>query len=324
MDWLLVAARIAHFVAELSLLGILAFVLRVARPAYERSKGCMPRSLIAPLRMGAAIGWLAALLGAIAWVALVARDLSGETLWQSLTGAPLRLVLLETQFGHASVLRLLLMLAVLPFLAALGRNRNSDAAGTMLAAMLVAATAWLGHAGAETGLAGAIHLTADALHLVAAGSWVGALLPLAFMLDCTRRQATSENAAVAHAAATAFSDMGMACVGTLLVTGLVNAWFLVGSLSALLETSYGRLLTLKIVLFLAMLGLAALNRVWLLPRLAGATDAPRALAQIARHARAEAALGLAIVAIVGILGTLPPAAEQQPRASSAATHWHTS
>jgi copper resistance protein D len=324
MDWLLVAARIAHFAAQLSLLGILVFVLRIARPAYARARGRVPPSLLAPLRTGAAVSWLVALLGAIAWIALVARDLSGQSLWHSVAGDSFRLVLLKTQFGHVSLLRFLLMLAVLPFVAALGRNRSSDGVGTMLAAMLVAATAWLGHAGAETGPAGAIHLSADALHLVAAGAWVGALLPLALMLSPARRDAISDGAMVARAAATAFSDLGVACVGTLFVTGLVNAWFLTGSLPALTETPYGRLLMLKLLLFLVMLGLAALNRLRLLPRLAGDRDDSSALARIARHARTEAALGLAIIAIVGILGTLPPAAEQRPRASSAATHLQTS
>ena len=58
-------------------------------------------------------------------------------------------------------------------------------------------------------------------------------------------------------------------VATILITGLINTWNLVGSVEALLDTAYGRLLLVKIALFLAMVSVAAVNRFRLSPQPAG-------------------------------------------------------
>jgi putative copper resistance protein D len=92
----------------------------------------------------------------------------------------------------------------------------------------------------------------------------------------------------------------------LLVSGIFNAWILVGSFRALVVTDYGWLLMLKIGAFLIMVTLAAINRVWLTPRLA-ATER-KSLHALTRNTVAEIVLGLLIFAIVGLLGTLHPAA----------------
>ena len=107
-----------------------------------------------------------------------------------------------------------------------------------------------------------------------------------------------------------FSILGMVSVAVLIVSGAVNTWILVGSVHALLVTDYGRLLLLKIAAFVVMIGFAAVNRLSLTPRLADGAKSggePGALAALKRNTRIEIALGLAIFAIVGVLGTLHPA-----------------
>jgi copper resistance protein D len=105
-----------------------------------------------------------------------------------------------------------------------------------------------------------------------------------------------------------FSSLGIICVATLLTTGAINTWFIVGSIAILLGSSYGQLLMIKVALFLVMIGIAAINRTWLTPKLiASALDArAKAARRLARNSLIEAGLGLAILAIVGALGTLPP------------------
>jgi putative copper resistance protein D len=99
-------------------------------------------------------------------------------------------------------------------------------------------------------------------------------------------------------------------VGALLLSGLVNTWYLAGSVPELVGTSYGRLLLVKIALFVAMVALAATNRMRLAPRIV-ARDAA-ALRSLTRNATIETALGLAVVAIVGALGVMIPAAHRSP------------
>jgi copper resistance protein D len=64
-----------------------------------------------------------------------------------------------------------------------------------------------------------------------------------------------------------------------------------------------RLLVLKIVLFVAMVAIAGINRLRLMPALPNT----QAVHHLDRNTRVELALGLAIIAIVSVLGVLPPA-----------------
>ena len=104
--------------------------------------------------------------------------------------------------------------------------------------------------------------------------------------------------------------LGVISVATLLTTGIVNAWILVGSFHALATSEYGRLLILKLVVFAIMLAFAVVNRFWLTPRLAisSGNELPfAALRGLTRNGVIEIALGFAIFAIVGMLGTMHPA-----------------
>jgi putative copper resistance protein D len=107
-----------------------------------------------------------------------------------------------------------------------------------------------------------------------------------------------------------FSGMAYLAVAALVASGLINGWFLVGSLSALIGTTYGELLLLKLGLFGLMLCLAASNRFWLVPALAKAatiSQSDLALARLHRNTLAEQILGVLVVGIVSLLGTLSPA-----------------
>jgi len=103
----------------------------------------------------------------------------------------------------------------------------------------------------------------------------------------------------------------MASVAVLIVSGMINAWILVGSLRALVLTTYGWILMIKLAVFAAMLAFAAVNRFRLTPALASPTGSEahdRALRLVTRNTLIEIALALVVFAIVGALGTLHPAA----------------
>ena len=107
--------------------------------------------------------------------------------------------------------------------------------------------------------------------------------------------------------------LGVASVGTLLATGIVNSWMLVGSVSALIETVYGRWLLAKIALFFVMLVIAAVNRQRLTPQLMDRTNAAvsrTALRRIRYNSLIEATVGAVVIIIVGFLGTIPPASAE--------------
>jgi copper resistance protein D len=102
----------------------------------------------------------------------------------------------------------------------------------------------------------------------------------------------------------------MISVGTLLATGIINSWILVGSFRGLVATDYGLLVMGKIVLFTTLTSIAAVNRLWLTPRLSeppGSFLQVGALHGLARNVAIEIALGLSVFVLVGALGTLHPA-----------------
>ena len=163
-----------------------------------------------------------------------------------------------------------------------------------------------------------MHLVADILHLLAAGAWLGSLIPLALLLAEARRIADPDWKALARRAVRRFSILAAASVAVLFTAGLVNTWFLAGSVPALIGTLYGRLLLAKIAIFATMVIIGAVNLLRMEPRLAPAAGGGRAglwaaaVDHLRRNALVEAALGLIVLAIVGLLGILPPGLHTEP------------
>lgn len=207
-----------------------------------------------------------------------------------------------------ATVRLALALATAVTLA-LDRARSARRFALAAALMFAASIAWTGHSGSGFGAGGDVQLAADALHLIAASAWIGGLVPLALLLSFAGRQSDPWTA-IARTVTRRFSILGIVSVATLIASGTANAWFLVGSVKALTGTEYGRVLMLKLVLFLVMVAIAAINRNVLTPRLAAPTPHKRAtaLVTLVRHCVYEIMLGFIIISVAGWLGTLHPAA----------------
>lgn len=117
---------------------------------------------------------------------------------------------------------------------------------------------------------------------------------------------------VLHQALHGFSGVGTAAVAVLILSGLMNSWFMVGidQIGGLLTTPYGWLLLAKLVLFGVMLALATSNRFHLAPALASALDHPAdlqlAILRLKRSLALETLVALALLAVVAAMGTLAP------------------
>jgi putative copper resistance protein D len=303
VDWPLVTVRAIHFAASAVITGTLAFRTTVARsalpPEREVASGWWTQSL--------RVAWIAlaaTLLSGLGWLLLQAIAMSGLPPGEAMTPQVLSTVLNETQFGVVTEIRSVLAI-VLATALALDRFALADRLALAAAVGLTAALAWTGHAASTSGELGNLHLAADALHLVAAAGWIGGLVPLLLLLAAVHRHG---GASLARDAVQGFSTLGMVAVATLAATGFVNSWILVGSFRALPVTEYGQLLMLKLVVFAAMLVFAAVNRFVLTPRLLVSSGNDReAVRLLTRNSTAEIVLGIAIFAIVGVLGTLHPA-----------------
>jgi putative copper resistance protein D len=303
MEASLILLRWVHFAATATTTGTVAFLLLIAEPASLSGGGAAAWpdfARRARLLTGAAL--LLTICSGAAWLVWVAADITGASLLDVCRDGDLWTVLTQTRFGLVATARLALALllgALMFWPAARLWHRLLQIAA---AATLIGALALIGHAGAQPGRAGAVHLAADMLHLIAAGCWLGALPALALLLDRARRARTTAWNTIAANAARRFSPLGIACVATLLASGTLNAWMLLSGPRDLIVTDYGRLLSVKIGLFAAMLGIAAVNRFRLTPRL----PQPIALRGLLRNTVAETGLGLGVLLLVGALGTLAP------------------
>ena len=315
-------ARLLHYAASVSLEGTFVFWCLIAWPAFARATGAQALQGRIDRRL-VALAWASLLLAAAsgaAWLVMVASNMSGMPAISVLRSGIVGTVLTQTRFGQVWAIRAALII-VLALSLALQRRRLKYAAGwlgLLAAAAFVASLAWAGHGAATEDVPfDALHLPADILHLLAAGAWLGALLPLVLLLVQARRDSSVQCVAAAQGATLRFSVLGLTSVGTLLATGVVNTWFLAGSVPALLGTLYGQLLLVKIAFFAAMIGIAGVNQRRLLPRLAGdasgGTVRLQAIAQIGRNASFEASFGLLVLAVVAVIGILPPGLHTEPR-----------
>jgi putative copper export protein/mono/diheme cytochrome c family protein len=315
---LLFVVRALHMASTTIVAGALLFAFFVSEPV-------LCKVAVRPLaprlrRLLTVLAWSGlglALVSGAAWLVLLSAEIAGQSLSATLKDGVAGTVFTQTQFGRAWQARLalggLLAVALLLDRAKIPAPRIRLGIAAALAAALMASLAWAGHGAADEGVSGDIHLLADVLHLTAAAAWLGALVPLAYVFVAAFRSDETPDLHVAADITRRFSTLGLISVGTLLITGVINTWFLAGDIPALVGTDYGRLLLIKIALFAAMVGVASVNRQRLTPRLTLGSDRARAaLLQLARNSVIETGLGLIILVIVGRLGAIPPALHLEP------------
>jgi copper resistance protein D len=309
----MVYVRAIHFAATFLAAGVVMFQFFVAEPAFRAASGDF-RSLIETLRnRWAWMVWASLAIAAVSaaiWVVLLASNIYSAPVGDVWRDGGVWTVVAETRFGQVWSVRLALAVLLAAFMAAPTASivrRRLGFVAIILATGILIGPAWTGHAGATPGAVGQFALASDALHLLAAGAWVGGLVPLAMLLDCSRRAKQPGFAGLTREAVRRFSLLGVAAVGLLLASGIVNSWYEVGTFGNLIETSYGWLVVAKFGLFAAMVAFAAVNRFHLTPRLA----AKGAVLKLERNSLAEAALGFAAVVAVGFLGSMAPAVHLQ-------------
>lgn len=306
MQKALVAIRFVQFAAAMAAFGICAFRLYAFAGSLDLAGKSAARAALdarlARLTLAAAI---LALFAGLAIVPCVDAEMTGN-IAAALDPATAETVMLATAFGHAWCWHLgfAVVLTMFCLLSPHGRlTATTAAAGLMLVSL-----GWVGHAAIDMG-GGTMHEINQMAHLAAGGLWLGGLLPLGILLRRALHPDGADYVPLARAALPHFSQFGYVAVALLVLTGSVNSVMLVGSFEALVETAYGRLLLVKIALFIAMIGLALVNRFRLLPRLRGDAPAAVPLRSLCRSVIAEQSLGLAVLAVVAVLGTWAPAVE---------------
>lgn len=301
-DWSLIGVRFALYFAMAALFGLSAFSLYGLQTRERSNALALPLWLV-----GSAI---LSLLLSIGWLVLMASSMAGTPLWpldQEAIGG----LLTGSAIGAAWKLRMV-ALVVAAFAAMFAGQRSLWLSVVMLASGIALGTLpWTGHGAMDEGASGWVHLAADVLHLIASSAWVGALLGLLLLVSRPASHVDAAHLGLTHRALHGFGTVGTTVVATVVVTGLVNAWMLVGidNVAALATTLYGQLLLGKLALFVAMLGLASLNRFRLTPafeRSIASADHRGALGALRGSLAAETACVVVVLGLVAWLGTLAP------------------
>jgi putative copper resistance protein D len=296
----LLLTRSVHLAATVLAFGTICFTGLVTEPV-ARAGRAPAADYLALCRRLTWMVWIAlavAILSGIVWLVWLSAEIYGAPIVAVCLHGDVWSVLTDTRFGLVCTIRFglaLLLAAILPWQATRLLQITAGAG-------LIALIALTGHAGATPGSAGNIHLASDMAHLLAAGAWLGGLPALALLLAYARHAEDPAWRCLAVRAVQRFSWLGVVCVAALLATGIINSWNLLGGPRDLVTTDYGRLVLLKIGLFVAMVGIAAANRFHFTPQLP-ATSALRALQ---RNSLAETGLGVCVLLFVGALGTLSP------------------
>jgi putative copper export protein/mono/diheme cytochrome c family protein len=241
-----------------------------------------------------------ALFAGAAWLTAASAVIAG-TRGIAMTLHALPVVALQTQFGQWVLLRLALLIAVLVLPSA---RRLPRAGAIVLAGAAVAVQPLVGHAGAIGGSLGNELIASEALHLIAAGAWLGGLLPLFIAIRILPADA-------AASACRSFTAVGLSAVVVLAGTAVVQIAEFIGGVPGLFGTAYGRIALVKVGLFLLLLVLAALNRFILTERIAGAAPVA-ARRHIRRAIAAEAVLGALVIVTAGFLASNTPGVHEQP------------
>ena len=301
-DSINIALRFALYLDLMLLFGLAAFGLYSLRGQERVSDAQLP---FAPLLLATAV--LGGLLS-LAAMACMAWAMSGVSEWTELW-PHVEMMVLETDVGWTWMLR---MAALLLAGVAVTLNQRWPTASLGLVALggavALATLAWAGHGAMDEGTRRNWHFITDFLHLWAAGGWVGALAAFALLL----RQAEPQLAVLARTL-TGFEVAGAVIVAVISVTGVINYLFIVGpSIVGLLDSLYGQLLALKLILFAAMLAFAALNRFHLSPLLESARQSGEhgvAVKALRRSMVLEFSVAVVLLGLVARLGTLSPGME---------------
>ena len=205
---------------------------------------------------------------------------------------------LQTRFGRAFLWQIGVAIVVGALALLASRSRKLELL-PLLALLLLPTVSAAGHARTS----GALAIFLDVFHIAAASTWVGGLAftILGLLL------AGEDRWPLASRAVPRFSLLAVVSVATLIVAGSLRGYQEVKAFHGLWDTTYGRLLLVKIALVLPLLALGAYNNRYAVPRLKKQIASVVEQRRFLRAAGMELAIMAIIVGVTAVLVTEPPA-----------------
>ena len=307
--------RFTSFTAHAVIFGLIPISVLVLRPAFlgldregwHEARKALGRRLEDVLQACLVASATATVIGILLQVAILAGD-DGEITAASFTS------LAETPFGRAYLIRLPLLAGLLVLLlhrvkeSALALPGDEQKLPTRawwgvwlgLATVLIATSSFSGHA--AVGQPRALSIGNDILHLLSGATWFTGIIVLAGLLPrAWRKKDEVERFELMRPVVVAFSKVALVSIAIVAITGTINSLFDIAELNDLVDAGYGIALSVKLVFFLGVVALGAVNHFYIRRKLEhGSKDAPVA-ALFRRLLAIELALGLSIMGVTGAL-----------------------
>jgi len=224
----------------------------------------------------------------------------GVQTWR-LETSPLDII--ETTFGSTWLTRMILTIILIGIWFWIER-KNQISIKTQLpmlvfALALIATTTMMGH-GASTEMAPPIIL--DYIHNLLSSIWIGGVIFLGFVVlpSITKLDGTVRDK-ITISLIPRFSAMIIIALGILIITGPTLLWFLDSNVSSLTDSTYGKLIMLKIAIASLMIAFGGFYQIRFIQQAKKDLKSTAVFKKLKMPLRFEAGLGIALLAVVALL-----------------------
>ena len=249
----------------------------------------------------------------------------GVQTWR-LETSPLDVI--QTTFGHTWLTRMILTIILIGIWFWIER-KNQVSIKTQLpmlvfALALIATTTMMGH-GASTELVPPLIL--DYVHNLLSSIWIGGVIFLGFVVlpSITKLDGTVRDK-ITISLIPRFSAMIIISLGILIITGPTLLWFLDSNVSSLTDSTYGKLIMLKIAIASVMIAFGGFYQIRFIQQAKKDLKSTSVFKKLKRPLRFEAGLGIALLAVVALLvnSSLPAGEIQSVSAEQGMTGYESS
>ena len=223
----------------------------------------------------------------------------GVQTWR-LEASPLDVI--GTTFGTTWLVRMIITIIIIGLWFLMEKKKKITIKGQIplliASLILIATTTMMGH-GASTELEAPWIL--DYAHNLLSSIWIGGVIFFAFVaLPTISKTDNSTKEKIALSLIPRFSGLFIIAIGILIITGPTLLWFLDDNVTSLTDSTYGKLILIKIGIAAAMIAFGGLYQIKFL-RNTHDFEKLNISKRISKSLKFEAGLGIALLAVVALL-----------------------
>ena len=219
--------------------------------------------------------------------------------------------LTKTKYGRFTILRTLFLAAIIvvSFVGVLKDQKWATLSGVIFSLLLLVVIAMSGHQGVMGYMNFPFFL--DALHMIAVSLWIGGIIFIRFFLSVFVKGAYLEFWRNLTTLTNRFSQLATYCVFIAAITGVLLSFVNVKGLTVLVDTPYGTVLLMKILLVGIIVIIGGINKFSVIPSMNNmkAEENSEGLAhgrKLLNLVTIEASLGFVVLLLTSFLIHLSP------------------